>query len=118
MPTVAVNVGAGMATQLGTANVQGWAVYFSASGTTPVWTPLTGTGATLNLPDQQGLKVYFLLQSMAPGVESVQTQIQTESQITPTGTLSSADVLNYRYDSFEVTSVSYTHLTLPTKRIV
>ncbi len=40
---------------------------------------------------------------MAPGVESVQTQIQTESQITPTGTLSSADVLNYRYDSFEVT---------------
>ena len=103
MPTVAVNVGAGMATQLGTANVQGWAVYFSASGTTPVWTPLTGTGATLNLPDQQGLKVYFLLQSMAPGVESVQTQIETESQISPTGTLSSADVLNYRYDSFEVT---------------
>lgn len=103
MPTVAVNVGAGMATQLETPNVQGWAVYFSASGTTPVWTPLTNSGATLNLPDQQGLKVYFLLQSMAPGVESVQTQIQTESQISPTGTLSSADVLNYRYDSFEVT---------------
>lgn len=103
MPTVAVNVGAGMASQLGTANVQGWAVYFSASGTTPVWTPLTGTGATLNLPYQQGLKVYFLLQSMAPNVESVQTEIQTESQITPTGTLSSADALNYRYDSFEVT---------------
>jgi autotransporter passenger strand-loop-strand repeat protein len=103
MPTVAVNVGAGMATQLGTTNVQGWAVYFDASGNSPTWVQLTNTGATLNLPDQQGLKVYFMLQSMAPGVESVQTQIQTESQITPTGTLSSADVLNYRYDSFEVT---------------
>ncbi len=103
MPTVAVNVGAGMAAQLGTPNVQGWAVYFNASGTSPTWVQLTGTGATLTPPDQQGLKVYFLLQSMAPGVESVNTQIQTESQITPTGTLSSADVLNYRYDSFEVT---------------
>lgn len=103
MPTVAVNVGAGMASQLGTANVQGWAVYFDASGNSPTWVQLTNTGATLNLPDQKGLKVYFILQSMAPGVESVQTQIQTESQITPTGTLSSADVLNYRYDSFEVT---------------
>ena len=103
MPTVAVNVGAGMATQLGTANVEGWAVYFNASGNSPTWVQLTGSGATLNLPDQQGLKIYFLLQSMAPGVASVQTQIQTESQITPTGTLSSADTLNYRYDSFEVT---------------
>lgn len=103
MPTVAINVGTQMASQLGTANVEGWAVYFNASGTTPTWVQLTGSGATLNLPDQQGLKVYFLLQSMAPGVESVQTQIQTESQITATGTLSSADVLNYRYDSFEVT---------------
>ncbi len=103
MPTVTVKVGAEMKTQLKTPNVQGWAVYFNSAGTTPVWTQLTDSGATLNLPDQQGLKVYFLLQGMAPGVESVDTQIQTESQITPTGTLSSADVLNYRYDSFEVT---------------
>ena len=112
MPTVAVNVGTGMATQLGTTNVQGWAVYFDASGNNPYWTPLTGSGASLNLPDQQGLKVYFILQSIAPGVTPVHTggsaksptdPIQTESQIVGTGTPSSAQTLNYRYDSFEVT---------------
>ena len=103
MPTVAVNVGTQMASQLATANVQGWAVYFDASGNNPTWVALSGAGATLDLPYQKGLKVYFLLQSMAPGVDSVQGEIQTESQITPTGTLSSADILNYRYDSFEVT---------------
>ncbi|WP_295144288.1 hypothetical protein [uncultured Reyranella sp.] len=112
MPTVAVNVGSGMATQLGTANVQGWAVYFDASGNNPTWTPLTGSGASLNLPDQQGLKVYFILQSIAPGVTPVHTggsgksptdPIQTESQIVATATPSSAQTLNYRYDSFEVT---------------
>jgi len=112
MPTVAVNVGAGMATQLGTPNVQGWAVYFDKNGNNPFWTPLNGSGASLNLPDQQGLKVYFILQSLAPGVTPVHTggsastptdPIQTESQIIATGTPSSAQTLNYRYDSFEVT---------------
>ncbi|MDO8975966.1 hypothetical protein [Reyranella sp.] len=112
MPTVAVNVGAGMKTQLETANVQGWAVYFDKNGNNPFWTPLNGSGASLNLPDQQGLKVYFILQSLAPGVTPVHTggsastltdPIQTESQIIATGTPSSAQTLNYRYDSFEVT---------------
>lgn len=112
MPTVAVNVGTGMATQLGTTNVQGWAVYFDANGNNPQWKALSGSGTSLDLPNQQGLKVYFILQSLAPGVTPVHTggsassptdPIQTESQITPSGTLSSADVLNYRYDSFEVT---------------
>ena len=115
MPTVKIDVGTNMATQLGTAGVQGWAVYFDASGTNPVWTQLTApasgsTSATLNLPNEAGLKVYFILQSMAPGVTPVHNPsspgtdpIQTESQITPTGTISSAQTLNYRYDSFEVT---------------
>lgn len=103
MPAVNINFGSQMASQLTTTNVAGWAVYFDVNGNTPTWQQLTGTATTLTLPDQQGLKVYFLLQSMAPGIESVQTQIQTESQISPTGTLSSADTLNYRYDSFEVT---------------
>ncbi|MDP1747971.1 MAG: hypothetical protein Q8L22_00825 [Reyranella sp.] len=100
-----------MATQLGTPGVQGWAVYFNAAGINPVWTPLTSSGASLNnIPDQKGLKVYFILQSMSPGVTPVHNPsspgtdpIQTESQITPTGTVSSAQTLNYRYDSFEVT---------------
>ncbi len=112
MPAVKVAVGTNMATQLGTPGVQGWAVYFNANGINPVWTQLTGTGASLNLPNQKGLKVYFILQSMSPGVTAVHTggsagsptdPIQTESQITPTGTPSSAQTLNYRYDSFEVT---------------
>ena len=110
MTTVKVDVGTNMSTQLGTPGVQGWAVYFNAAGINPVWTQLTGTGASLNLPNQAGLKVYFILQSMSPGVTPVHNPsspgtdpIQTESQITPTGTVSSAQTLNYRYDSFEVT---------------
>lgn len=108
-----------MAAQLGTANVQGWAVYFDANGNNPQWTALSASTPALQLPDQQGLKVYFILQSLAPGVTPVHTPlpplsppnpasnptdpIQTESQIVATGTPSSAQTLNYRYDSFEVT---------------
>ncbi|MFY7851663.1 MAG: hypothetical protein ACOVQ6_07745, partial [Brevundimonas sp.] len=107
-----------MKTQLETANVQGWAVYFDTNGHAQ-WFALTGSGASLDLPYQKGLKVYFILQSMAPGVTPVHTPlpplspanpasnpidpIQTESQIIATGTPSSAQTLNYRYDSFEVT---------------
>ncbi len=106
MPNVTVALTSAMQTQLTSTGVTGWAVYFNANGTSPVWQQLTTASTNLSLPDQKGLKVYFILQSTdaAPNTgNSVQAQIQTESQITPTGTLSSADALNYRYDSFEVT---------------
>lgn len=112
--TVNVAVGTNMATKLtpspisgSTSGIQGWAVFFDAAGINPTWTPLTQTGASLDLPYQAGtgLKVYFILQSTdaAAGTgNSVQAMITTESQITPTGTSTSAQTLNYRYDSFEL----------------
>ena len=114
MPNVTVALTANMVTQLGMANVKGYAVYFNANGTAPTWAALdstnwtptpTGGGATVTLRPgfEKGLKVYFILQSTDQAGDSVQTQITTESQIVPTGTTTSAQTLNYRYDSFEVT---------------
>ena len=106
MPDVTVALTSAMQAQLTTAGVTGWAVYFDVNGNNPTWTQLTGASTVLTTEYQQGLKVYFILQSTdsAPDTgNSVTLQIQSESQITPTGTASSADSLNYRYDSFEVT---------------
>jgi len=108
MPNVTVALTSAMQTQLQTPGVTGWAVYFNANGTTPVWQQLTGLTATvpLTLPEQKGLKLYFILQSTdsaAGAGNSVQLQITTESQIAPVGPPTSAQALNYRYDSFEVT---------------
>ncbi|SKA25760.1 autotransporter passenger strand-loop-strand repeat-containing protein [Enhydrobacter aerosaccus] len=104
MPNVVVNFGPNMKSQLETSGVNAWAVYFNANGTSPTWVQLTGSSsATLSLPYQQGLKVYFIIQSAGQNIASVQSAITTESQITTTGTQTSAQALNYRYDSFEVT---------------
>ena len=106
MPSVKVALTPNMVSQLTTGGVTGWAVYFDVNGNNPTWTQLTGASTTLTPGFEKGLKVYFILQSTdaAPNAgNSVHEKITTESQIVPTGTATSAQALNYRYDSFEVT---------------
>ncbi|MDP1750572.1 MAG: hypothetical protein Q8L22_14025 [Reyranella sp.] len=121
MPNVTVALTPNMVTELEKTDVKGYAVYFDAGGGSPQWMPLDssnwtptgGGGATVSLsPAGAGLKIYFILQSMRPGDVPLHTggaggghpsdAILIESQIVPAGTPSSAQTLNYRYDSFEV----------------
>ncbi len=111
--TVHIDLTAAMLEQVtgASAKATAWAVYFNSAGVDPHWKQLTG--GTPTDPDhltfqtpQIGQKIYFILQSTDSGLgagNAVQTLIKTESQIVPTGTPTSAETLNYRYDSFEVT---------------
>ncbi|TBR23354.1 MAG: hypothetical protein EPO10_27050, partial [Reyranella sp.] len=104
MPDVKIVLTSAMQAQLSSGGVTGWAVYFDAGGANPTWAKLTGSSVTVS-PTGAGQKIYFILQSTDsdPGTgNSVDTKISNEADIVPTGPSTSAEALNYRYDSFEV----------------
>jgi len=80
-------------------NVKAYAVHFSGSAAN--WTPLTAATTPVTLSGA-AQKLYFIIQSNSNADDSVETKITTEADISPVGTTTSADKLNYRYDSFEV----------------
>jgi len=106
MPNVTVALTANMVSQLTKPGIKGYAVYFDSAGNNPTWADLDSAQVTLSPGFQQGLKIYFILQrtDSDPGTgNSVTTRISNEGDIVPTGPSTSAEALNYRYDSFEVT---------------
>ena len=80
-------------------SVKAYAVHFSNNAAN--WTPLTSTTTPVTLSGA-AQKLYFIIQSSSNADDSVETKITTEADISPVGAATSADKLNYRYDSFEV----------------
>lgn len=106
MTTLNVSLSTALQTTLGQTGINAYAVYFNSAGT-GVWTTMVDDGTILlggqyaiDLPDQAGLKVYFLIQSAGANTQPINSStIPTQSAIN-WGTAASMD---YRYDSFEVT---------------
>jgi autotransporter passenger strand-loop-strand repeat protein len=92
-----------MQQQVAATGVHAWAVYADSTGSLN-WTLLTGPSTQVTGLGGPGQKLYFILQSTdsPPGTgNSVRLLLKKESDINPAGTATSADTLNYRYDSFE-----------------
>lgn len=98
MATVQVNLSSKLLAELNT-TVKAYAVHFSKTGAH--WTELTALTTPVTLTGG-GQKLYFIIQSNSNPVDDVRQIITTEADISPVGAPTSADNLNYRYDSFEV----------------
>src|SRR5579863_6527016 len=110
MTTLQVNLSPDLQTELGTAGVWAYAVYFdvNSSGTTVAnWTTLVNNGSVENsgvadvpLPGTfSGGKVYFLIQSQTADIFNLPSLITSQSVIN----WGSATAWDFSYDSFEVT---------------
>ena len=108
MATVQVNLSSKLLDELtDNPTVKAYALFFEKETVggittiTPNWTELTAASASVTL-DGGGQKLYFIIQSNSNAADSVQVKIKDEADISPVGASTSADKLNYRYDSFEV----------------
>ena len=106
MATVQVNLSSKLLEELtDNSTVKAYALFFEKEHGTnivvPNWTELTAASASVTL-DGGGQKLYFIIQSNSNAADSVQVRITKEADISPVGASTSADKLNYRYDSFEV----------------
>lgn len=100
MATVQVSLSSKLLDELNqNPSVKAYAVHFSNNAAN--WTPLTSATTPVTLSGA-AQKLYFIIQSSSSADDSVETKITTEADISPVGAATSADKLNYRYDSFEV----------------